>query len=105
MLKLFFIMYVRGLMNEVFMKNYWLDKKLSIAVIERDGDAIRFTLSNSHVWKFLGPHKGVIEWYRMYPVLLNLEGFDSNYTRELNLCREKAWEIFNVREVTGSEQV
>ena len=73
------------------MKNYWLNKKLSIAVIERTGNKIRFTLSNSHVWKFSQIRAGVLEWCRHYPVLDSTQ----NYVRELNICREKAWDIFN----------
>ena len=83
------------------MKNHWLNKKLSIAVIERDGDAIRFILSNSHVWKFSQIRKGVLEWFRIYPLLLEGES-EHSYINELKLCREKAWEIFNGK-ITSSQ--
>lgn len=82
------------------MKNYWLDKKLRIAVIERNGNEIRFTLSNSHVWKFKQPDKGVIEYSRLYPVLT----MENCYALERKLCREKAWDIFNGK-ITSSQQV
>ena len=85
------------------MKNHWLNKKLSIAVIERDGKAIRFTLSNSRVWKFSQIRKGVLEWFRMYPLLLECES-ERSYINELKLCIKKAREIFN-GEVTSSKQV